>query len=320
MKRNQNVLGLFAFLALVLLFTLGACESQESEFLELNDEVIASLNVEDMDRHGDRKHARIGIFRLLKGDCIDIEYPVVIEFPDGSTLSVDDLEGLLAALRDWHQGGHDSLGRPALVYPITITVADTTFQVNSNEALRRAARLCKPDRPHDKHHILKLLARCIEIEYPVTLLFPDGSSATVDNQEELVMAIRNWHQTHPDSLGAPTFDYPITVTIRDSTLTISSNEELRRAAVLCQRDRPGDDRDICFKLVYPLSIEFPDGSIVEVENRRQRLKVIKRWKSNNPTSAARPTFVYPIEIMFRDGSFQTIHSADEFQAAKAACD
>ena len=172
-----------------------------------------------------------------------------------------------------------------------------------------------------RHHLLRFLkGDCITLTYPVTVDFPDGSSVTANDVDELIAALRTYHASADTTDGHPTFVYPLTITIRDSTFDVNSQEELKRAIKLCKPDRPGHGNRPCFSIVYPLTIEFPNGRTLEVANRKEYREALRRWKSNNPDSTERPVIVFPIEIEYEDGTIEIINSAEDLAMAKEECD
>lgn len=185
----------------------------------------------------------------------------------------------------------------------------------------RGDRPDKSDRKGKRHHLFSLLkGDCLSLTYPVTILFPDGTDETVNDLEELLLALRTYRETADSTQGHPTFQYPLTITAADSTIVVNSQDELREAAKLCKRDRPNHGNRPCFRIVYPLTIEFPDDSTLQVSSKKEQMQAIRQWKANNPDSDERPNIVFPIEIKFKDGSTQMINSADELAAAREDCD
>ena len=68
-----------------------------------------------------------------------------------------------------------------------------------------------------------------------------------------------------------------------------------------------------------MSLSFPDDSEVEVANRMEMKKTLRAWKRENPDAKERPGLVYPVTIVYEDGSLQEIANKDELAAAKKAC-
>jgi hypothetical protein len=63
---------------------------------------------------------------------------------------------------------------------------------------------------------------------------------------------------------------------------------------------------------------MPDGSTITLNSEDDR-QLIRAWYEANPGVHERPTLLYPVEIIFQDGTTQTINNAEEYQAAKDNC-
>ena len=74
----------------------------------------------------------------------------------------------------------------------------------------------------------------------------------------------------------------------------------------------------CFDIVYPFSVTMPDGTVITLNSEDDRA-LIRAWYQDNPGVHERPELVYPIEIIYQDGTTETINDADEYQAAKDNC-
>ena len=85
---------------------------------------------------------------------------------------------------------------------------------------------------------------CFSINYPVTVTTPDGTSSTVNNDEELDTAIDAYYEANPESEEDPTFTYPISVTLADGmTQEVGSNEELEALFEACEGGDESDDEE-----------------------------------------------------------------------------
>jgi len=164
---------------------------------------------------------------------------------------------------------------------------------------------------------------CLELIYPVTIEFPDGSTTEVADGKEWHEALREWKENHPDSDLKRALQYPVEIKYKDGDIyTVNSKEEMARFKQGCRDDRPTDgDRDkrLCFKIIFPVTIEFPDDSSEEVADRKEWHLVIKEWKENHPDSDARPSLQYPVDIEFRGGHVYTVTSDEDMAKAKKRC-
>ena len=71
--------------------------------------------------------------------------------------------------------------------------------------------------------------------------------------------------------------------------------------------------DKCFKFNYPISIMFPDSTVVSVNSREELATAIKTWRQDHPNYAGRPHLVYPVSITLKDGTIKTINNREEMR-------
>ncbi|NNF21775.1 MAG: hypothetical protein HKN67_07525 [Saprospiraceae bacterium] len=169
---------------------------------------------------------------------------------------------------------------------------------------------------------------CFELVFPVTIEFPDATTAEVDSYENMKETIRAWKEANVDNEDRPQLVYPIDVINEDGeVITVTDKTELIELKRECRKEFMNGPRDhhhrgkfkACFDLVYPLSIALPDGTEVVVNDVDELKTTLRDYKENNPGSTERPQLVYPIEIQFEDGTTQTINSKEELREAKKEC-
>ena len=78
-------------------------------------------------------------------------------------------------------------------------------------------------------------------------------------------------------------------------------------------------RGSCFEFVYPISIKFADGSTKEVTSNDNMRETIRAWKESNPSATERPTLVFPLEVLAKDGTVASVESEEEFKKLLATC-
>jgi len=79
-------------------------------------------------------------------------------------------------------------------------------------------------------------------------------------------------------------------------------------------------RNACFSLVYPITLEFPDGTTVDAANRVAVRARIFAWKRNNPDVEGKPSIQLPYEIELQDGSIATVTDQEELRELVGDCD
>lgn len=162
--------------------------------------------------------------------CFNLVFPVTVNFPDGTSLEVADREALATAFGDWRMNNPDADERPVLAYPYDVELQDGTVVTVASDEDREALREECGGRVGGGHG-----QRCIEVQYPVTIAFPDGTSEEVNSREEKVATVMEWRNANPDSEARPELVFPITVTViaDESTAEVNSREELRELRRSC---------------------------------------------------------------------------------------
>ena len=79
----------------------------------------------------------------------------------------------------------------------------------------------------------------------------------------------------------------------------------------------------CFKLKYPINLGFPDGSELQVNDRKEHGEAIKKWHSANRDSKKRVKILYPFTVLLFDKDKNVVEmqisSDDDFKALKEKC-
>ncbi len=165
---------------------------------------------------------------------------------------------------------------------------------------------------------------CFEFVFPITIEFVDGSTAEVEDYEGLRSTIRDWKEANPDAEERPNLAFPLEILSEDGEiLTIDSRAELLRARIQCRRNfgsRPHHGRaERCFRLVYPVTLTYPDATTEEVADRRALKLAVRAWRQANPGVEDRPTLTYPLQVEMTDGTVVDVDSKEDLQALKDSC-
>ncbi len=150
---------------------------------------------------------------------------------------------------------------------------------------------------------------CFSFVYPITVILPDGASAEVNSDDELITAVDNWYDDNPNSNEDPTLSYPVNVLLAEdgSSLTIIDDDQLEDLFEYCE-----EDENECFTFNWPLSILFPDGSVLEINSFDEGEDVVDAWYDANPDVNEDVELIFPFDVTLMDGTVQTINSEDEF--------
>ena len=150
----------------------------------------------------------------------------------------------------------------------------------------------------------------------MVILFPDGSSSSVDGDEALELAVDAWYDANPDSEDDPTLQFPIEVSFEDGeTETVNDEEELDDL----WEDWLDEEHGECFELVFPLSIDLPGQGAVSVANEEELENVVEAWFDANPDSEDDPDFVYPSVASFEDGTVVPVADAEALEELLEEC-
>jgi hypothetical protein len=234
------------FSALVgLLISFASCSKtpeavDEAIVTEATDEALYSVQ------------ERGGIGRL---GCYELIFPVSIQLPDSTIATVNSYDEMKTAIRNWYlangTGGGTSThphggNRFAFVYPISVMNSDGVVITVNNETELRALRAdCQgtfngPGGGHGGsgggHHGHGNNLRCFDFVWPITIAFPDGSTAAANSGQEMHQMIKDWKTANPGAQGRPTVVFPVTVQMfADSSLVVvNSKSELHQLKKDCQ--------------------------------------------------------------------------------------
>lgn len=241
--------------------------------------------------------------------CFRPVFPVTLVFPDGNTLEVENSFQLRMAIRDWKENNPDATEHPTIQFPYDVTLQDgTVVTVNSEEDVQTLLEECTPDGPNGP---------CFQPEYPLTVIYPDGTTVEVNNRQELRVAIREWFVNNPDSEERPELEYPFDVTLADGTVvTVESADQLQEIWADCGHNGPHRP---CFRPVFPLTIDFPDGTSTTVENRFEFRMAVRAWIMENPDAEERPSIAFPYDVILADGTVMTLEDQAALDALIESC-
>ena len=155
--------------------------------------------------------------------CFELVLPATFVMPDGSSITVED-ENSYMAVRDWFANNSDSKEKPTLQYPVNIIYRDGDTQtINNDEEMGNTKADCRKwddDKKDwgcfklvypitfimqdgsaismiDKEDWMELKSWYEEnpdkeerplLEYPVEINYRDGSTKTINNDEEMANA------------------------------------------------------------------------------------------------------------------------------------
>ena len=254
-----------------------------------------------------------------KGDwkCFDLSLPVSYTMPDGSTITVENEEDW-DTLKDWYETNPGSEEKPELQFPVNVEFDDETVTVDSAEELRELTQECWRDQSEAQE--------CFELVFPVTFIMPDGSTITVETDDDAGwQQVKDWYDANPDSDERPTLEFPVDITYEtedgDTTFTVENDEEMEHVKRRCREEwADGDSEEECYEFVLPISFTMPDGSTITVENDEDWLD-LREWYINNDEFDEEPSLQFPVNIILFDeqGTNITIDNEEEMAAVEEEC-
>ena len=156
--------------------------------------------------------------------CFEFVFPLTIVFPDETTTEVEDYEGLRAAITDWKEANPDAEERPTFAFPIEVTDED-------GDIISIA----------DSEELRELVKEC---------------------RRDFFKRKRHRRGKYR---GGRCFKlvYPISVTTPDGA-TITGENPRNLKSQLREWKAANPDAEERPSLVFPLTVEYRDGTTVEV--------------------------------------------------------
>lgn len=297
---------------LVLPAILFSCQKEVAEF----DDVLADLELKS-DYDGKETDGK-------GGACFEIQFPLTVVMPDDSEITADSREELGKAVKEWFtDNGKKHRQRMSFKYPITVVFKGKTLTLEGERGLERIKMACRGDKGGGKEGDKDRVA-CIELVYPVTFIMPDRTTLAVENKEVHAEAIKKWFEEHPDfQRQRPALQYPVDVVFKGRPMTLENEREMARLREACASGKEGDkDRKACFKMVYPLTYNMPDGTTISGDNEREVMAAIKAWYESN-SSDKKPSLQFPIKINYgmtdRGDRILEIENQEALKKAYADC-
>ncbi len=174
--------------------------------------------------------------------------------------------------------------------------------------------------------------RCFEYVMPFSLLMPDSSVITIENEDDKEK-VDIWYRDNSQIEKRPKVIFPVSVSIIDDkgdekVIEITTDEEMRELISSCSKiDEKDEDR--CFEIVMPFSFSMPDSSVIVIEKEEDHKKIEDWYKNNRDTSIfsmKRPKLIFPVDIIIennKDGEEElvtvTINDEDEMKKISMEC-
>ena len=145
--------------------------------------------------------------------------------------------------------------------------------------------------------------RCFKFVFPLTFSLGE-TSYTANDYQEFRDCLLYTSDAADEGLGV-------------ETVTINSDDELKEAFQACRGEE--DDKK-CFTFGFPVSFTMPDGTVLTAEDEKDLEEKMQAFYESYTGEKKRPEVVFPVDLMFEDGSSLTVNSPEEMkQAWKENC-
>lgn len=192
-------------------------------------------------------------------------YPVTIVNQAGEETQIASEEEF-ASIKEMCEGRTGKGGKKGghcfdLVFPVTMNIGGEQVTFDDKESLYEALQAYKEEAGDDAEHP--------EFVFPLTVVDSDGVETTVASQEEymeLKQSCQGSRGDRGDRGGEKCFEtvFPLTMNIGGEEVTFDDRESLYQA-LRAYKEEAGDNAERP-TVVFPITIEYADGTQVEVEN------------------------------------------------------
>ncbi len=255
--------------------------------------------------------------------CFEFVFPISVELPNGDTLEIKGEREHKNFIDRWKNANTN--GRPKIIFPIEVTLADgSNTTINTPEELKKLIESCLPDRPEP--------TPCYKVIFPVKVKMPDGNVVTINTPDEFATLLKKWRENNPDADKHPEIVFPYEIEKGDGTkVTLKGVEDLRKILAECKPgpdrpgpdgpgpDRPGPDLRPCFRIVFPDTIQHPDGSKAVAKDAEDFAKQALAWRRAHPAANGVTIVKIPFGIVYRDSTTAVITSGEDLRKANAKC-
>jgi hypothetical protein len=231
--------------------------------------------------------------------CFDFVYPVTLIYNDGSTLVVNDDNEFDNACFS----GNASHYIDHIAYPFDVVDINGQNQTIDN-AVAFQALVDSCNGPVVDFAYLPssdTFAGCIELVYPVTLVYSDGTTATVNSDQEYDAALSGSTSNH----FVYDFQYDFSVIQNGNLMVVHDFYDFVYLYSTCQG---GYTSTLNFTFNYPVDVILSDGSTVTVNNDAEMDTIMEATPNTPPYFV---DFVYPFTVV-QNGVTITIHNRTEY--------
>ena len=267
--------------------------------------------------------------------CFDVEFPISVNLSDGSVVTISNEEELYEGIEEYYEMGEED-NLPEINFPINIIFyyenengveSEDLVEIGDYEELEMYFEMCEDDEDINDDEENWSEFNCVDFVYPVTIESPEGENISFENEDSLNNYIESWYNTNNNEEFELVFVFPLSIeyfsetTDQLQTIIINSEEELGEfIEEYCLDDQDndgeddnggdtddGNDEDLfsdysCGEVVFPISIEDPNGVVFNIANEESLLEYIEQWfvdnDCNNVDCDEDFEVVYPITLLY----------------------
>lgn len=167
---------------------------------------------------------------------------------------------------------------------------------------------------------------CLELIFPISITFTDETTATVADYEELYTTVAAWFEANEvENIkeNKPELVFPIQVLTEDGEIVdVASSEELKELKSDCPKSGKCKGKRgkgfSCFELVFPITVSI-GGEETLFEDKSTLKAAVRAYKETAGDEAEKPSLVFPVTVLYEDGTEAVAASQEELQALKEAC-
>lgn len=171
---------------------------------------------------------------------------------------------------------------------------------------------------------------CYEFIFPISINFADGSTAELADYSSLRIVLKTWKENNPDAdkEDRPSLAFPLEIMAEDgSVISVADKDELKELRKECRRDHFDNPRRVrrffrtaCFDVVFPVTLVFPNGSVLEAATPGALKTAIRAWKKNVERPVTdHPRVAFPITVEYEDGTQVEAESKEALKELKDQC-
>ena len=102
--------------------------------------------------------------------------------------------------------------------------------------------------------------------------------------------------------------------VDDATAETYAEETVFRTQEAANMGRFG-----CYELVFPITLNFSDGTSVEADSYEALKAAVKDWRKTNGKVRTRPTITFPYQVINENGEVITVETVEQQRELRVAC-